>query len=276
MKRSAAESTIVHLVIALAILVGLFPIYWVLLTSLKIPVDIASWPPIFFPERITFDNYAFLVQEMNLLRFLRNSLLTAVFTTVICTVFGVPAAYAMSRTNTGGRPLSVWILMQRMLPPVTLAIPLFILIWRLGIQDSWLGLSLAHVSFNLPFTIWLMISFFNEVPMELEESGIVDGCTQLQTLMRITLPLAAPGMAAMAIFIAIQSWNEFLFAVILTNSSRSQTIPVVISTLITPLRDVKYGEMCAAAVVSMVPVFVFALLLQKYLVRGLTAGAVKG
>jgi multiple sugar transport system permease protein len=254
----------------------LFPILWVLITSFKIPVDIFRWPPRMVPQPATLQNYVYIFAELHFLRFLRNTVLIATLTTVICSAVSVPGAYAISRFHTGGRALTFWILVQRMIPPIALVIPLFLLFWKLRIMDTWIGVSIAHVAFNLPFAIWLMVGFFSDIPVDLEEAAIVDGCTRFQAFLRVSIPLVVPGLAAMAIFIAIQSWNEFFFAVILTNSARSQTLTVAIATLLDMIHDVLFGELCASAIIAMIPVFVFALVLQKYLVRGLTAGAVKG
>lgn len=264
-------------VAALAVLVAeLFPILWVVVNSFKTPLAIFNWPPTLIPRPVTLKNYAYIFQKMDLLVFLRNSVMVAAVTTLVCAIVGVPAAYAISRFRTGGRGLSAWILMQRMIPSVALVIPLFILLWKIQLMDTWLGLALAHISFNLPFAIWLMMGFFGDITSDLEEAGLVDGCTRFQAFRRISLPLVLPGLVTMAVLVSIQSWNEFLFAVVLTSSENAQTIPVAISTLVHPVTDILYGEMCAAAVISIIPVFVFALAVQKYLVRGLTAGAVKG
>ena len=266
----------VYTVLTLFVVAELLPIVWVFITSLKIPVDIFAWPPRFSPRPITGENYAYIFSKLRFLRFLRNTLFIALLTTAICSLVSVPAAYAICRFRIGGRALTFWVLIQRMIPPVALVIPLFLLFWRIRLIDTWLAVAIAHVAFNLPFAIWLMIGFFAEIPVELEEAGIVDGCSRFGAFRRIALPLAVPGLSAMAIFIAIQSWNEFFFAVILTNSARSQTLTVAIATLLDHTQQQLLGELCAAAMIAMVPVFVFALVLQKYLVRGLTAGAVKG
>jgi multiple sugar transport system permease protein len=188
---------------------------------------------------------------------------------------GAPGAYAIARFRTGGRALSMAILMQLMIPSVALIVPLFVLFSKVHLLDTWIGLAIGHVSFNLPLAVWLMMGFFGEIPADLEEAGRVDGCTRFQAFRLISVPLVLSGVTATAIFIAIQSWNEFLFAVVLTSSARAQTLPVLIATLIHPVTDILYGPMCAAAVVALVPVFVFAFGVQKYLIRGMTAGALK-
>jgi len=274
--RKGVGRAVVYIFLILFLIVELFPILWVVATSFKTSIDIFNWPPKIWPDPVTLSNYAYIFNDMNLQNYLLNSIIVAIITTVICIVIGIPCAYAISRFRTGGKGLSSWILMQRMIPSVAIIIPLFILLWKIHLLDTWFGLAIAHVTYSLPFGIWLMIGFFGDIPIELEESGMVDGCPRMGAFRHITLPLVVPGLVAMAVLIAIQSWNEFLYAVILTSSRKSQTLPVVISVLVHPVTDILYGEMCAAAVVAIIPVFIFTLSIQKYLVRGLTAGSVKG
>jgi len=274
--RKGVGRAVVYIFLILFLIVELFPILWVVATSFKTSIDIFNWPPKIWPDPVTLSNYAYIFNDMNLQNYLLNSIIVAIITTVICIIIGIPCAYAISRFHTGGKGLSSWILMQRMIPSVAIIIPLFILLWKIHLLDTWFGLAIAHVTYSLPFGIWLMIGFFGDIPIELEESGMVDGCTRMGAFRRLTLPLVVPGLVAMAVLIAIQSWNEFLYAVILTSSRKSQTLPVAISVLVHPVTDILYGEMCAAAVVAIIPVFIFTLSIQKYLVRGLTAGSVKG
>ncbi len=253
----------------------LFPVFWVISNSLKTSADIFHWPPTVLPHPITLENYRYVVRGLGIGAFLRNSVAVATVSTLICCLAGAPGAYAIARFRTGGRGLSLWILMQLMIPSVALIVPLFVLFSRSHLLDTWIGLAIGHVSFNLPLAVWLMMGFFAELPAELEDAGRVDGCTRFQAFRLISLPLVLSGLTATAIFIAIQSWNEFLFAVVLTSSARAQTLPVLIATLIHPVTDILYGPMCAAAVIALVPVFIFAFAVQKYLIRGLTAGALK-
>jgi len=268
-------TTLVELLMIGILVIELFPVLWVAINSLKTSADVFHWPPTLIPHPVTLDNYRYVFRDMGVAVFLRNSVAVAVVSTLLCCVAGAPGAYAITRFRTGGRALSVWILMQLMIPSVALIVPLFVLFSRTRLLDTWVGLAISHVSFNLPLAVWLMMGFFAEVPAELEEAGRVDGCTRFQAFSMISLPLVLAGLAATAIFIAIQSWNEFLFAVVLTSSARAQTLPVIISTLIHPVTDMLYGPMCAAAVIALVPVFIFSLTVQKYLIRGVTAGALK-
>ncbi len=275
-QKKRASTTVAYVVLFLFLIGELFPIAWIISTSFKTSIDIFSWPPTILAKPFTVANYRYLFSTMDFQNYLANSVIVAIITTISCAIIGVPCAYAISRFRTGGKLLSTWILMQRMVPSVALILPLFILFWKIQLLNTWFGLAAAHVAYNLPFAIWLMIGFFGDIPIELDEAGMIDGCTRFETFRFITLPLVLPGLAAMAVLISIQSWNEFLFAVILTSTKQSQTLPVAISVLVHPVTDILYGEMCAAAVVAIVPVFIFSLMIQKYLVRGLTAGSVKG
>ena len=167
-----------------------------------------------------------------------------------------------------------WILSVRMFPPIATIIPIFLLFNKLGLIDTRLGLMLLYIAFNLPFAIWIMRSFFDEIPSELDDAAMVDGCSPWQAFARIILPLAAPGLSATAIFCMMFSWNEFLFAMIISRA-QTQTLPVGVMGFITQ-RGVLWGEMSAAATIIMTPMIIFTFLIQRYLIRGLTFGAVKG
>jgi multiple sugar transport system permease protein len=211
---------------------------------------------------------------------LRNSLIIAGAATLISVLIGSMAAYSLARFKTGGRHLGFWLLSQRMLPPVVLVIPFFLLLREMGKINPRLGfdqhipLIVIYAVFNLPYVIWMMRSYFAGVPVEIEESAMIDGSTRLGALMRITLPLALPGLIATTTFAFIFAWTEFLFAVVFTRTN-AVTIPVVISGF-TGGQGSNWGRACALSVVATAPVFILVLLFQKHLVRGLTLGAVRG
>jgi ABC-type glycerol-3-phosphate transport system permease component len=196
-------------------------------------------------------------------------------TTVGSLVLGTLAGYGFSRVKfRGSEALRFLVLLTRMLPRMTLVVPYYLMMLKIGMLDTYTGLVIAYISFALPFSIWLLIGFFDDVPIEVEEAAMVDGCTPLGTLIRVVIPIAAPGLAVAAIFAFLVSWNEFLFALILSGPA-SKTLPVVIAGLTTDLGPL-YGEMSAAAVMVMLPNVVMTLVMQRYVVRGLTLGAVKG
>jgi ABC-type glycerol-3-phosphate transport system permease component len=189
-------------------------------------------------------------------------------------VLGAPASYALSRYNfRRKRSVSNWILTTRMAPPVAVALPMFLLMKFFNLLDTRLSLIILYTTFNLSFVIWLMRGFFEEIPRELDEAALIDGCSPVNAFVRIVLPLVAPGLAAVAIFCFIFSWNEFFYALIMTHS-KSRTVPVGVQGFI-GLYGIKWGEMTAAASLATVPILAFAIATQKHLVRGLTLGAIK-
>jgi multiple sugar transport system permease protein len=252
----------------------LFPIYWVVATSFKPPADVLNYPPVWFPRGITFDNFETAVGHFNGLGALKNSLIAAGGSTILALTIGTLAAYSMARFNTGGKHLSFWLLTQRLIPAVSFIFPTFILFKAINWVDTYQALIVLYAVAALPFTVWMMRGYIVEIPHEMEESALVDGCNRLGVLWRITLPLAGPGVAATAIFVFVWGWTEFLFAVILARTE-AVTLPVVISSFYGTQASMD-GAASALALIAMLPVFALALLMQRRLVRGLTLGAVKG
>lgn len=256
----------------------LVPVYWLLTISLKTVVDQFAVPPLWFRFDVTWEHYydIFFVRPFG--RYLWNSALVAAVSTLLALVFGVAAAYALARLpmrRNWNRHLSFWILSTRMVPPIVTILPLFLLLRDVGLLNTRFSLILVYTGFNLPFVIWMMRGFFEELPAELEEAAWMDGSSRLRALVEIVLPLVAPGLAATAVFCLLIAWNEFLFALVLTQTDAAMTLPVGIAGRVTQY-EIKWGAMSAAGVVAMVPVFLFALAVQRYLVRGLSLGAVKG
>jgi multiple sugar transport system permease protein len=208
-------------------------------------------------------------------RYFLNSLIVSSGTTVLSLAVGCLAAYSLARFRfRAKRYMLLSILFVRMVPAVVLVIPIYTL-WRsLGLLDTQQGLILAYLSFNLPFVIWMMRGFFVDIPVEIEEAALIDGCSRLSALVRVILPLAAPGIAATSIFALLLGWNEFLFAVLLT-ADRAKTLTPAILNYVTD-RAILWGNLYAAASIVLLPVLVFSLAVQKHLARGLTGGAVKG
>jgi multiple sugar transport system permease protein len=268
-----------YIVVAIALAFFLFPIVWIASISIKLPADYLSNPPIWIPQEITFRHYQSVMAEKGFLA-LRNSLTIAGGATVISVLIGSIAAYSLARFQTGGRHLGFWLLSQRMMPPIVLVVPFFLILREAGKLNPRLGLDqqipliLIYAVFNLPYVIWTMRSYFRSVPVELEESAMMDGNTRLGALFRITLPLALPGLVATTTFAFIFAWTEFLFAVVFTRTN-AVTIPVVISGF-TGGQGSNWGRACALSMVATLPVFILVLLLQRHLVRGLTLGAVRG
>jgi multiple sugar transport system permease protein len=270
-------------IIIIALLWTVFPIAWLIITSFKPPDEIMVKPPVFFFQP-TLDNYLYAIHKANFLRFIGNTLLVAVVSTIFVIVLGALAAYSFARYNVGGGSILFFILTTRMFPAIAVILPYFLIFKEIGntgigefLQvglDKPGALIVSYTMFNLPFAIWLMVSFFQDIPRELEESARLDGYTRLQVLRKVVLPLAAPGIAVTAIFCLIFAWNEFLFAYILTRDA-ARTITVGVESFFT-LRGILWGPVAAAATISVVPMLIFVLVLQRYMVRGLTFGAVRG
>jgi multiple sugar transport system permease protein len=265
-----------YLTIAAALVVIAFPIYWLIITSLKIGVEVATYPPVYIPSRITFENYTAVLQGENA-KFLVNSVIIALSSTFLTTIMGAMAAYALAKSYLSfwlRRALMLWILVTRIFPPITTAIPYYVVIKSLGLADTHIALIITYVAYGLPFVIWLMLGFFQDLPADIEKAAIVDGCSMWQRFRQVVLPLTLPGLAVTAIFAFIYAWNEFLYASILT-SFTAKTLPVMISTFMSD-QYLRWGEMSAMGSLMIIPVMIFSAATQKYLVRGLTFGAVKG
>ncbi len=260
--------------VAVLVLYG-FPFVYLLLTSFKTPLDAIAVPPQVLPSQWTLDNYVAALSKEGVVPALINSVATAVLSTAFSLALGVPAAYAITRYRTpSGRIFVVAALVTRMVPTIAVGAPLVETMRRLGISDTTIGLAIAHTTISLPLSIWLMSSFFEAVPIELEEAAKVDGSDRLQAFRHVVLPVVSGGLAVTAIFAFLASWNEFLFALLLT-SVRAQTTPIVIANFQTQF-GLDWGGMTALSALYSVPVILLTLALQRHIVAGLTLGAVKG
>jgi len=259
----------------LVVLLYALPYVYLLLTSFKPANDVLQIPPSFFPQRLSLENYAGAIGNPSIPGAFLNSLIVAICSTALALVLAVPAAYGASFFP---NRLSGWFLLfalvTRMVPSVSLGVPFFSLMRSIGLLDTQLGLILAHTTISLPLAIWMMAAFFESVPRELEEAARIDGCSRFGALVRVILPVVGGGMAISALFAFIASWNEFLYALLLT-SQRATTTPIVISEFKTAY-GLSWGPMTAIAVLYSAPVIVLSIVLQKQIVGGLTFGAVKG
>lgn len=265
-----------YAVLLTVVVFSLAPIFWTLLTSLKPEGDIISPVLQYIPQHLTLENYETIWRRSGFSRLIGNSAVTSVTTMAICLLFGSFAAYSVSRYRFPGRnQLLLFFLVSRMFPAVLLLIPLFIMFKTLNLLDSSFGLALAYATFLLPLTIWMLKGFFDAIPTDLEDAARIDGCSRVGTLFRIVLPLARPGLVATAVFVAVSAWNEFLLALMLTTSQGSRTWPVGLQLLVGEFQ-LPWGQLCAGGIISIVPVVIFFAFIQRSLIRGLTAGAVKG
>ncbi len=257
--------------IALVLMFMLMPFLWMLLNSFKTPLQINQLPPdlLFVP---TLQNYVNVFRAQNFGRYLWNSTVIGGGSTLFGLLLGLPAAYAIARYQQHGIALAI--LLARIVPGITFLIPLFILFRAFGLIDTFASLILAHMLVGLPFIVWVMVPFFEAIPHELEEAALVDGASVLQTFIRIILPISGPGIVTGAILAFVFSWNNFMFSVVLA-TNKTKTVPVAIYNFIS-YAQIDWGGLMAAAVLITLPVLLLALLTQRYVVRGLTAGAIKG
>jgi multiple sugar transport system permease protein len=267
-----------YAVLLIVLVMALAPVYWMITISLKHEIDQFAVPPAWFTFKPTLEHYADAFLTRSFGRYLLNSVIVSLFSTLFALAIGTPAAYALARFRLPyglDRKLLMWILSTRMFPAIVTAVPLFLMMRDIRLLNTRPALILVYTAFNLPFVVWMMRGFFAEVPRELEEAAMVDGDSMLGTFWRVVLPLVAPGLAATAVFCLIVSWNEFLYALVLTQTDAAITLPVGIAGRVTQY-EIKLGVMSSAGVVAMVPILCFAIAVQKYLVRGLSLGAVKG
>ncbi|MBS4208880.1 carbohydrate ABC transporter permease [Bacillus sp. FJAT-50079] len=269
--------------LTITILFILFPLYWMIITSFKKEGELFAAKQTFFPKNITWQHYidsieGILSSNNPFMQFFINSTIVSSVSTILCLTIGAFAAYSLARFKLKGKRterLSFAILTARMLPPIVVVIPLYLIMQKLGLVNTLWAMLIVYTGFNLPFVVWMMKAFFEEIPVELEESAMIDGHSRIMAFFTVVLPLAIPGLVATSIFTVILTWNEFLFAMFLLNSTDVMTLPAGISTFITQYKT-NWGALCAAATVSILPVLFFSFIVQKHLVRGMTMGAVKG
>jgi multiple sugar transport system permease protein len=273
-RRNIARLIFVYAAVLVAVVLSIFPIAFLLITSFKPAQLTFAIPPvwIFTP---TLQNYFDVFAGGAFSKYFVNSLLVASITTSIALILGSFAGFGFARFKfRGSTTLRLASLIPQMLPPITIIVPLYVLFNSMKLIDTIWALVISYLTFSIPLSIWMMTGFFADVPRELEESAMIDGCTRLGALFRVSLPIVAPGLAATAILSFIYCWNEFLYAVILTGRD-ARTLPVTITSFMTN-KSILWGRIAASGSLVLVPVLIFALLAQRYLVRGLSRGAIKG
>jgi len=281
------EQIIIYLLVLMLVFAVVAPFAWMILSSISPQTELSAVPPHWIPNEPTFERYRalFLGAQSNgaalpagVDKFIRgfvSSMVVSVATTVICVVTGSMAAYALARLPIPGKnKFMVGILSSQMLPVIVIVIPLYLLMQQFKMMDSWRGLILLYSGFMLPTVIWIMYSYFLTIPQDLEEAAMIDGCSRIGSYVRVILPLSGPGLVAVAAFTFLSSWNEFFMALIFS-ASNAKTIPVVVTELSSQF-GTDYGLMATGGVIGSVPPLILAFLLQRYIVAGLTAGAVKG
>ncbi len=284
-RRPLWQSALLYSIVIFWCFIVLFPFYWLVTTSVKRPIDVSRGPN--YIPYVDFQPIPDHWQEMfgsqreSTLRHFRNSLVSALGSTLLSVVIGAMAGYGLSRfryfwnrLGWDNDNIAFWIISQRFLPPAIFIVPFVLLYNQFGLIDTYAGLILAYTMFNIPFAVWIMRDFFNSLPIDLEESARVDGATRWQAFYRIVLPLSAPGLVAVAIFSFIFSWNEYLFALMLSNF-KAITMPVLIAGQ-NNTRGIEWWFISALTLTAVAPVIIIGLLLERFITRGLTAGAIKG
>ena len=251
----------------------LFPIYWLFMISFKTADEIYSFPPKWYPGQIHFDSYIVLFKDGDA-ETVWNSFVVAGSSTVIAMFLGTICAYSLARYRTGGEHLANWIISQRMIPPIAVVFPIFLLFVWLKLVDTYIGVILLYTAFNLPYVIWMMRGYILDIPVSLEEAALVDGCTRWEVLWKVVFPMCRAGFFATAIFTFVFAWNEFLFALVLTRTEVT-TYTVQVTHYFGGQSNF-WAKISAMSVLGTVPIFIVVAFMQRYLVRGISLGAVKG
>ncbi len=254
-------------------LIFAFPVYWLVAISFKSPEEVYAYPPVWFPQQLDVSSYLTLFRDGDVVA-VWNSLITAGISTVLAMLVGTLAAYSIVRFRTGGDHLSIWIISQRMIPPICVAFPIFLLYVSWNLVDSYVGLIMLYTAFNIPYVTWMMRGYIQDIPIELEQSAMIDGLTRWQVLRKVVMPMARGGLFATAVFTFIFAWNDFIFALIL---SKSEVVTYTVKvTGYFGSQSTFWSKISAMSVLGVLPMFVVVATMQKFIVRGVSMGAVKG
>jgi ABC-type glycerol-3-phosphate transport system permease component len=257
-----------------AVIVAAFPLLWTLATSLKPIEDIAAYPPRFFPETVTFENYRDVATQSDMPQYFVHSIVVTAVTIVLTLLLATPAGYAAARYRFRGKNLLLFLLLSTvMIPGAVIMVPLYVLAGRLALLDTYLVLVLVYTAWRVPMVLWIMKSFFEAIPVEMEEAALVDGCGRLQAMWRVAFPLSWPGLSASAILVLVYVWTEFILALTLT--SKLRTVTVGLYYYMTGY-GIEWGRLTASVILALVPVLIAFFFFQKRFMQGLTAGALKG
>lgn len=274
-KKDKIGNVLCHVYLVILSVVAFFPLVWVLLCSVKSSGDLTSNPTRFLPKRFTMENFMHVINELGFAENIVNSLLIAISTTCIAIVISSMAAYGIVRFFPKiGSIMSKVLVTTYMFPPILLAIPYSMVMAKLGLVNTRVGLIIVYLSFSVPYAVWMLVGFFKTVPIGIEEAARVDGANKLQTFVQIVLPLVMPGIVATAIYTFINAWNEFLYSLILINSTEKMTVSVALKSL-QGAEILNWGDMMAASALVVVPSVVFFMFIQNKIAGGMTEGAVK-
>jgi ABC-type glycerol-3-phosphate transport system permease component len=273
--RKTARRASLYLGFLVFLLIALFPFYWMVATSFKSPNEILSTPPTYIPGDLSLRTFSELFLRRNFGAYMINSIVVTCFATVFSVTISAFAAYGFARFRFPGRGLLMGtVVISAMLPFITVLGPTYLIVEGLGLLDTKLGLILVFIGGGIPLAIWFLYVFYQTIPVELEEAAMVDGANRIQAFLRVTLPLSAPGLAASTLLLLIWFWNEFIFALVLTLSPQSKTLTVGL-TEIPGLWDIPYDYMSAGGTVAALPVILLVIFFQRYIIKGIVAGAVK-
>lgn len=272
-KTNLVKTSVLFVTALVLMLATIIPVIWFVLVSFQ-PKEIAQAGGLTFNFTPTFDNYITVFSRMQYFIFIKNSGIICLISTFFVILLASLAAYALTRRKTDfTRSLSYWILSNKMFPPIAIVLPIYLMMSKVGFLDTYHGVILIYLAANLPYAIWMLISFFEDIPISLDEAGRMDGCTNIQVLSKVIIPLAGPGLLSTGIFVFVLTWSEFLVALLITGTS-TKTLPVAIAAFIND-RGIEWGNMAAAGTSLIIPLAVMFYSIQKYLVRGLAFGAVK-
>ena len=269
------EALLIYAALVVLVIAFLFPVLWVLGLSLKTRAEVFATPPLYF-WRPTFENYADVLTRSDFLRAFINTLIVSTSAVLLSLAVGAPAAYAFARFPFRGRSLLFFaLLVMRMLPPIAVLVPMYLLFNKLGLATTRLSVVLAYTTFSLPLVVWMMRGYFEDLPVELDESAWIDGASRFGAFRHVVLPMARPGMVAASILCLQLAWNDFLFSAVLTNNA-TQTLPVMMAAFNAGDSGMDWGGLTASGMLVILPVIIFSFVAQRHLVAGLSSGAVKG
>ncbi|WP_248928923.1 carbohydrate ABC transporter permease [Paenibacillus hamazuiensis] len=271
MKKGVASKLLLSGMTGLILLLFSFPFIWMVLSSFKTQVDIQAADR-FFKFTPTLQNYSAVFTQYDFMKYIVNSFVVALGSTLFALVLGVSGAYGIARYKMQG--IGLTILIARIVPGITFLIPWFVIFNKLEMIDTYAALILSHMLVGLPFIIWIMIPFFESLPLEIEEAGFIDGCSKIKVFLQLVIPISGPGIITSSLMCIIFSWNNFMFSIILSGE-KTKTLPIAVFNFLS-YAEVNWGGLMAAATIITLPVLVIALVAQKYVVNGMAAGAVKG
>lgn len=275
LRRGWFSATVSYTYLTILAVVAIFPLLWIILSSLKGKGELASNPTAFFPQQISFENYRIVFEEMGFGTNVLNSIMIAGGTTLIAITISCLGAYGIVRFMPRfGNVITRVLITTYMFPAILLAVPYSIIIGKMGMMNNRLGLIIVYMTFSVPYAVWLLVGFFKTVPLEIEEAARVDGASKMQTFTKVVMPIVAPGVVAVAIYTFINAWNEFLYSLILMNSSSKMTAAVALKSL-EGQEVLDWGVMMAASAVVVVPSVLFFMMIQKKIAGGLAQGSVK-